>query len=155
MNNSMKRELAFSAMVTFGMVLVMLSFNVILAVGFNSTALLGILTNLLPVFIVAFVVELLLVAHNVKRLHKIIVAPDDPKIKYILVMSVLMVLGMCTSMSLYATLVNHGTGPDFWGNYLLTFFRNVPVALVAQLLIVGPAVRLLHSRIFRAKPASA
>ncbi len=103
-------------MVTFGMVLVMLSFNVILAVGFNSTALLGILTNLLPVFIIAFVVELLLVAHNVKKLHKIIVTPDDPKIKYILVMSVLMVLGMCASMSLYATLVNHGTGPAFWGN---------------------------------------
>lgn len=74
MKNNLKQELIFSAMMTFGMVLVMLSFNIILAVGFTSAALMGILTNVLPVFIVAFVVELLLVAHNVKKLHKIIVA---------------------------------------------------------------------------------
>lgn len=148
MKNNLKQELIFSAMMTFGMVLVMLSFNIILAVGFNSTALMGILTNVLPVFIIAFVVELLLVAHNVKKLHKIIVAPDDPNIKYVLVMGVLMVLGMCATMSLYATLVNHGTGPDFWSSYLLTFARNLPVALVAQLIVIGPAVRLLHMRMF-------
>lgn len=154
MKNNLKEELIFSAMMTFGMVLVMLSFNVILAVGFNDTALLSVLTNLLPVFVIAFVVELLLVAHNVKKVHKIIVAPDDPKIKYVLVMAVLMVLGMCAAMSLYATLVNHGTGPDFWATYLLTFGRNLPVALVAQLIVVSPAVRLLHGRMFRVRRAS-
>ncbi len=154
MKHTLKQELIFSAMMTFGMVLVMLSFNIILAVGFTSTALIGILTNVLPVFVVALLVELLLVAHNVKKLHTIIVAPDDPKIKYVLVMGMLMVLGMCATMSLYATLVNHGTGPDFWRSYLLTFSRNLPVALVAQLIVIGPTVRLLHVRMFRESRAS-
>lgn len=145
MKSSVREELIFSTMMTFGMVLVMLSFNVVLAAGFSGSALMGILANFLPVFVVAMAVELLLVAHNVKKLHKVLVAPDDPKIKFVLVMGALMVLGM----SLYAVLVNHGTGPDFWSNYLLTFSRNLPVALVAQLIVIGPIVRLLHMRIFK------
>lgn len=149
MKSSVREELIFSTMMTFGMVLVMLSFNVVLAAGFSGSALMGILANFLPVFVVAMAVELLLVAHNVKKLHKVLVAPDDPKIKFVLVMGALMVLGMCSTMSLYAVLVNHGTGPDFWSNYLLTFSRNLPVALVAQLIVIGPIVRLLHMRIFK------
>ena len=61
----------------------------------------------------------------------------------------MMVVGMCVAMSLYATLVNHGTGPTFWADYIRALGINLPVAFVAQLLVVGPLVRMLHLQIFK------
>jgi hypothetical protein len=147
--NTTKERVTFSALMTLGMVIIMCSYNVILAVGFTIEAVIGILLNLVPVFIVAFAVELLLVSHNVKKIHKILVAPDDPQLKHILCMAGLMVIGMCLAMSLYATLINHGTGADFWNQYILALVRNLPVALFAQLLVVGPVVRAVHMQLFK------
>ena len=148
MGNNTKERLVFAAMMTFGMVLVMCSYNVIIAVGFTIDAVLGILTHILPIFIVAFAVEMLVVNHNVKKLHKLVVSPDDPQFKHIIVMAGMMVVAMCILMSLYATLVNQGTGPHFWADYALAVGRNLPVALVAQLVVIGPLVRMIHMRMF-------
>lgn len=148
MNKDTKEELAFSTMMTVGMVLIMLSYSIILISGFTPKSLIIILTQFIPIFVVAFIIEQLVVSHNVHKLHKIIVSPHDPKFKYIVVMSILMATSMSLLMTLYTTLIHTGTGNDFWQHYIVAWLRNYPVALTAQLFIVGPIVRLLHIKLF-------
>ena len=148
MNKETKEELIFSAMMTVGMVLIMLSYNIILISGFTSKSLVVILTQFVPIFLVAFIIEQLVVSHNVHKLHKIMVSPHDPKFKYIIVMSILMATSMSLLMTLYTTLIHVGTENNFWQHYALAWLRNYPVALVSQLFVVGPIVRFLHIRLF-------
>lgn len=148
MNKDTKEELAFSTMMTVGMVLIMLSYNIILISGFTQKSLVIILTQFIPIFIAAFIIEQLVVSHNVHKLHKIIVSPHDPKFKYIIVMSILMATSMSLLMTLYTTLIHVGTVNNFWQHYIVAWLRNYPVALMAQLIVVGPIVRLLHIRLF-------
>jgi len=148
LNKETKEELIFSAMMTVGMVLIMLSYNIILISGFTSKSLVVILTQFVPIFLVAFIIEQLVVSHNVHKLHKIMVSPHDPKFKYIIVMSILMATSMSLLMTLYTTLIHVGTENNFWQHYALAWLRNYPVALVSQLFVVGPIVRFLHIRLF-------
>lgn len=149
MKQEMKEELAFSAMMTVGMVIIMLAYNMIIALGFSVSALLAILGQFVPIFIAAFVIEQLVVNHNVHKLHKIIISPDDSEFKHIIVMSILMATCMSLLMTLYTSLIYFGTGVGFWQHYIITWLHNYPVALIAQLVIVGPSVRLLHLRLFK------
>lgn len=148
MNRILKEELAFSTLMTIGMVIIMLSYNVISTLGFTVESSLMILSQFIPIFMIAFVVEQLIVSHNVHKVHKIVVSAHDPQFKHILVMAVLMVTGMCLLMTLYMTLVNVGTENNFWQHYLSAVVRNYPVALFAQLAVVGPLVRIVHIKLF-------
>jgi hypothetical protein len=155
LSNGVKEELAFGSMMTIGMVAIMLGYNAILTFGFTAPAAAFFATQVIPVFIIAFAIEQFFINHNVHQLHQLIVSPHDPKIKHIIVMAVLMVTCMCLSMSLYATLVGVGTENNFWQHYLAAVARNYPVALLAQLAVVGPLVRMLHTRLFQPAPALA
>lgn len=148
MNKETKEELVFSAMMTVGMVLIMLSYNIILMSGFTPKSLVIILTQFIPIFFTAFIIEQLVVSHNVYKLHKIIVSPHDPKFKYIVVMSILMATSMSLLMTLYTSLIHAGMVNNFWQHYIVAWLRNYPVALAAQLFVVGPIVRLLHVKLF-------
>lgn len=148
MNKILKEELIFSTSMTVGMVAIMLSYNAILTFGFTTESTLVILTQFIPIFIIAFIVEQLIVSHNVHKVHRVIVSPHDPQFKHILVMAILMVTGMCLVMTLYMTLVNVGTENNFWQHYLSSLVRNYPVALFAQLAVVGPLVRVVHVKLF-------
>ena len=149
MDQSQKEELIFGLLMTVGMVTIMTSYNIIGMFGFNGNAFMHILTGITPIFITALVVEQLIINHNVQKLHKLIVSPNDPQFKKIVVFSVLMVTGMCLSMTLYATLANVGTGPRFFEHYLTNVARNYPVALISQLFVVGPLARAFHARLFK------
>lgn len=149
MNKTLKEELAFSGLMTVGMVVIMLAYNAILTFGFTTASAMMIVTQFTPIFVIAFIIEQLIVSHNVHKLHKILVSPHDPEFKHIIVMAGLMVTGMCLLMTLYTTLVNVGTENNFWQHYLSAVIRNYPVALVAQLAVVGPLVRLTHMNIFK------
>jgi uncharacterized membrane protein len=152
LNKTLIKELTYSALTTTGMVTIMMSYNVILGTGFNTSAISIFLSQFIPVFVVAFLVQKFVVSHNAFALHKKIVSPQDPTIKYIAVMTLLMVTGMCLSMTMYATLTSVGTENDFWGHYFISVARNYPVALIAQGFVVGPIVRNLHAKIFDPKP---
>ena len=149
MNQETKEELIFSALMTIGMVLVMLSYNIILISGFTLKSLIVIITQFIPIFIAAFIVEQLVVSHNVHKLHKMIVSPSDPEFKHILVMSILMATSMSLLMTMYTTLIHVGTEDHFWQHYITAWLRNYPVALIAQLLVVGPAIRSLYIKVFK------
>lgn len=137
-------------MMTVGMVTIMLTYNAIFILGFTSAALTLIVTQFIPIFIAAFIIEQMIVSHNARKLHKIVASPNDAQFKSIIKLSIIMVTGMCLSMTLYTTLVNTGTD-NFWQHYGTAIIRNYPIALIAQLAIVGPLTRILHVRIF--KPA--
>lgn len=96
-------------------------------------------------------IERLVVGHNVSKLHKMIVSSDDTEFKHVIVMSGLMVTGMCLLMTLYATVVSFGSGAGFWSEYIFNLVRNYPVALLAQLLVVCPLTRFLFVRLVSAK----
>lgn len=148
MNRILKEELVFSTMMTIGMVTVMLSYNIILIFGFHTNTLLMIVKQFIPIFLIAFAVEQLVVSHNVKKLHKIFVSPSDPKFKHILIMVLLMVTSMCLLMTLITTLINIGTENHFLKHYISSVLKNYPVALLAQLIVVGPIVRSIHLKLF-------
>lgn len=148
MNSKLKEELTFSLLMMVGMVTIMLAYNSLLVSGFSLTALKMIIGQFIPIFIAVFIIEQFFVSHNVRKLQKILVAPSDPKFKYEIVMTLLIVTMMCLSMALYTTLIYVGTVDNFWQHYLLAVARNYPVALFAQLFLVGPLVRQIHKRIF-------
>lgn len=154
MNNSFRQELAFGLMMTVGMVAIMLSYNAIWTFGFTVDALVLILREFVPIFVVAFIVEQLIVSHNAHKLHKVVASPNDAQFKNIIKLSIIMVTGMCLSMTLYATLTTVGTEGGFWNHYLQALARNYPVALLAQLVVVGPLVRLTHTKLFNSQLAS-
>jgi Protein of unknown function (DUF2798) len=149
LNENLKKELLFSLLTTIGMVAIMQSYNVIMVLGFTATAASEALRQFIPVFLVAFVVQRFVISHNAFALHKIIVSPQDSQLKYIVALTGLMVTGMCTSMTLYASPVNVGTENDFWRHYFEVLARNYPVALIAQMFVVGPLVRPIHTRVFQ------
>lgn len=149
MNSKLKEELVFSSMMIFGMVTVMLAYNSILISGFGLETIKIILSQFVPIFIAVFIVEQLFVSHNVHKLHKILVSPDDPGFKREIVMIILMITAMCVSMTMYTILIYVGTEGNFWQHYLLAIARNYPVALFSQLIIVGPLVRILHKNMFK------
>jgi len=148
MNKIIKEELTFTAMMVFGMVLIMLSYNSILAAGFTAQALHIIAIAFVPTYILAFAVEQFVVSHNVHKIHKIIVSSTDHQFKHVVVFALLFVTFMAGIMSLYGTLISTGTENAFWYHYGMNFVRNWPVALVAQLAVVGPLVRIIHMTIF-------
>lgn len=148
MNSKLKEELTFSLLMMVGMVTIMLTYNSILVSGLSFSALRMIIGQFIPIFIAVFIIEQFFVSHNVHKLHKILVAPSDPKFKYEITMTLLIVTMMCLSMTLYTTLIYVGTENNFWQHYLAAVIRNYPVALLSQLFVVGPLVRRIHKNIF-------
>lgn len=141
MKNIVKKELQFSLIMTFGMVVIMLTYNMLLHFGWSQEALVVGLQSFVPVYLGAFLIEQFIVDHNVRRVHAFVVSPTDKAFKKVIVFSLLMVTGMVVAMTLFAALLTNTGSADFWMEYLVSVARNFPVALIAQLCIVGPIVR--------------
>lgn len=52
-------------------------------------------------------------------------------------------------MILITALNNVGTENHFLEHYISSVFKNYPMALLAQLAMVGPLVRYFHMKIFK------
>lgn len=143
MNKILKAETTFSIMMTLGMVSIMLTYNMLMHLGFTGMALKGILLNFIPVFIGAYLIEQLIVNHNVRKVHEMIVSPEDKQFKKIMVYLLLMVVCMVLPMTLFAALINNVGSGTFWYDYLKSVAMNFPMALIAQFLVVGPATRAI------------
>jgi hypothetical protein len=148
----LRERLSFTALMVLGMASAMLTYNS-LRDGIPLTS--AFASHAIPLFVVAFLLEVLVVGDNAHKLHRIIAAPHDPRFKQLIAMALIMVSMMCGLMSLYSTLVNAGAERDFWQNYETAVMHNYPVALIAQLLVVGPLVRWVHPRLVRLAPVVA
>ncbi len=139
----------FSLMVCFLMVLGMTVYNTYLHANFGHVNLFSTLasTTFVAIFAVAFVIDWFAVAPIVKTVVKKFTNENTPFIKKVIMISSLMVLLMCTSMSLVATLAQGYEG-SLLAAYAKTFALNIIVALPLQFVVVGPIARGIFFKVF-------
>ena len=139
----------FSLMVCFLMVLGMTVYNTYLHANFGHVNLFATLasTTFVAIFTVAFLIDWFAVAPIVKTVVKKFTNENTPFIKKVIMISSLMVLLMCTSMSLVATLAQGYEG-FLLAAYAKTFALNIVVALPLQFVVVGPIARGIFFKVF-------
>ncbi len=139
----------FSLMVCFLMVLGMTVYNTYLHADFGQVNLIAALTSttFVAIFAVAFVIDWFAVAPIVKTVVKKLTTESTPFIKKVILISSLMVLLMCTAMSLIAT-VAQGYEGSLIAAYAKTFALNIVVALPLQFVVVGPIARAIFFKVF-------
>ncbi|USS86117.1 DUF2798 domain-containing protein [Fructilactobacillus cliffordii] len=144
MPKNWKEELFFTGMMAGLMVLGMTFYNIVKTDGFSSHVWSEVLAGYPLGLLVAVLLDLLLVGPLVKSVvfNFLIKDPANTSpIRIGMTISVLMVLGMVTCMSLFGLLMSADT-PSNWGTaYLMTWSLNIIVALPLQLLLVGPISR--------------
>ena len=144
-----KEEIIFSIIMVLFMVYVMVFYNVVLKTGLNYNAFLITLKELPMVALIAWLVEHFFVGKTVKKIaFKTIDIKKSESIIIILMISTLTVMFMCPIMSLIATIIhNHNNLKDIPLLFIKSFALNLPVALLAQILYVGPIVRMIFKKI--------
>jgi len=145
MPRNLKEEIVFTAIMAGLMVLVMTGYNVAMAQGLSNELPMAILTAYPLGLIVAIILDLLVVGPLAKGLAFKYIINDYMKKNVVLIgitISVLMVLGMVTLMSLFGiTVEGKLAGGHILATYGHTWIFNLIVALPLQLLIVGPIAR--------------
>lgn len=139
----------FSLMVCFLMVLGMTIYNTYLHAASGRVNIGAALasTTFIVIFAVAFVIDWFAVAPIVKGLVKKLTTEQTPFIKKVILISGLMVLFMCTAMSLIATIAQGYEGSLLLA-YAKTFALNIVVALPLQFVVVGPIARAVFFKVF-------
>ncbi|WP_367295709.1 DUF2798 domain-containing protein [Levilactobacillus yonginensis] len=146
MPKNFKEELLFTAVMAGLMVLVMAGYNIALADGFSNHFIREVLTGYPLALIVAAICDLGIIGPGVKYIFFHFIINDYMKKKQIriaLTISVMMVAGMVTLMSLFGMVVTQNFGGNFFLTYLHTWVFNLFMALPLQLLIVGPIARAI------------
>jgi hypothetical protein len=143
-----KEQLVFTTLTCACMVLGMSIYNVLLMKGFTSSVFLDVAIGFIPAFIVGLLLDIFVVGMISKSIVTKIVKQGDPLIKKILFMSFFMVSGMVLFMSLYGALMNVGWSSELPSAYIKGIGFNFIAALPLQLLIVGPIVRLIFTKIY-------
>ncbi|WP_125764029.1 MULTISPECIES: DUF2798 domain-containing protein [Levilactobacillus] len=146
MPKNFKEELLFTAVMAGLMVLVMAGYNIALADGFSHHFIREVLTGYPLALIVAAICDLGIIGPGVKYIFFHFIINDYMKKKQIriaLTISVMMVAGMVTLMSLFGMVVTQNFGSNFFLTYLHTWIFNLFMALPLQLLIVGPIARAI------------
>lgn len=145
MPRNLKEEVVFTAIMAGLMVLVMTGYNVAMAQGLSSGLLMAILSGYPLGLLVAVILDLLIVGPIAKKLAFKYIINDYMKKNTVLIgitISVLMVLGMVTFMSLFGiTVEGELSNGHVLATYGHTWIFNLIVALPLQLLIVGPIAR--------------
>lgn len=118
----------------FGMSL----YNLLLHNSFSWTSL---FTGLVPGFIVAFILDVLIVGVVAKNIAFKLPINKESKGQLILTISCLMVVGMVTFMSLFGILLEGSISEGLLPAYLNAWKMNIIVALPLQLVLVGPFSR--------------
>lgn len=141
MPRNFKEEAVFTAIMAGLMVFVMVCYNVVLVQGFTKGWFLASLADYPLGLLVAIILDMLVVGPIAKGLAFKYIINDYMKKNVIFIgitISVLMVLGMVSCMSLFGIIMAHNLG---WAAYGHAWLFNVIVALPLQLLIVGPIAR--------------
>ncbi|WP_424571906.1 DUF2798 domain-containing protein [Weissella soli] len=140
MPHNFKEELIFTFLMAGLMVLGMTSYNVFLQNGFSDTLANEIILGFPLGFLVALICDLIVIGPIAKQLAFKFIIP-----KYMLkgglqigiTISLLMILGMVTCMSLFGILISK----QALAAYPSAWLMNIVVALPLQLLLVGPLSR--------------
>lgn len=145
MPTNKKEGIIFTTLMCFLMVLGMSVYNLLIH---GSLSFINLITGLIPGFVVAFLLDTLVVGVVAKKIaFNLNFINKENKLHLILSISCLMVLGMVTFMSVFGILIEGGIPNDFVNTYLHTWVLNIIMALPLQLLLVGPFSRLVLKKI--------
>ncbi|WP_125574038.1 DUF2798 domain-containing protein [Levilactobacillus huananensis] len=158
MPKNFKEELLFTAVMAGLMVLVMAGYNIALADGFSNHFIREVLTGYPLALLVAAICDLGIIGPGVKYIFFHFIINDYMKKKQIritLTISVMMVAGMVTLMSLFGIIVTQNFGGNFFLTYLHTWIFNLFMALPLQLIVVGPIARTILGAVQKKSAAKA
>ena len=139
MPRNKKEGIIFGVTMCFLMVCGMSAYNLTL-VGKLSFAKFAV--GLIPGFIVAFFFDTVIVGPVAKKLAFKLPIDRDNKLQTILAISLLMITGMVTFMSVFGLLMRPELPENIIHAYFTAWGMNFIAALPLQLLLVGPISRL-------------
>jgi len=152
MPKTLKQEIVFGIVMVLFMVYAMICYNLSIAFnGLSNIVFIEALKELPIMALIAFVVEELFVGKLARKITFNKLNPKETNPLFITILiSCLTVMFMCPIMSFIAsTLFNFNGVENIIVNFISTTVRNFPKALLYQLLLAGPIVRLIFSKIFK------
>ncbi|MDR1448690.1 MAG: DUF2798 domain-containing protein [Propionibacteriaceae bacterium] len=149
MPQNRKQEAIFTLLMVGMMVLGMNVYNVILHSGVGPGFLVRVAAGALPAFLVALALTVAFVNRAARTLTRRLPIDKASRWQVTVATACFMMAMMVTLMSAYATAVNTGLNSQFWPAWGTAVAFNSLVALPLQLLVVGPASRLVLSAIQR------
>lgn len=148
MPTNKKERTIFTLMMCTMMVFGMSVYNTFLHNGLGGTTLSAIMPGFLPAFVVALILDVLIVGPTAKGLAFKLLGKNKGKMPLTaLVISGCMVFGMVLCMSLFGLVMQQNFTGNVFFNYLQAMGLNAICAFPLQLLIVGPVSRLFLKRI--------
>lgn len=139
MPRNKKEGLIFTVTMCFLMVCGMSMYNLALV---GQLSLVKFAIGLIPGFIVAFFFDTVIVGPVAKKIAFKLPIDRNSKLQIILTISLLMVTGMVTFMSIFGLLMRPQMPQNLVSAYFAGWGMNFIAALPLQLLIVGPISRL-------------
>lgn len=159
MPRTKKEQVVFGLMMCFGMVTIMLLFNLYNSGMIGKLSLMEILLQFVICFVVAFAVESILVGPVAKKVAFSLPFDKSNKLVVVLTLSFFMVVGMVLVMSFYGVMTSYFTnglgGHSILRSYGSAIGHNFLLALPAQLLVVGPIVRAVFGNVVARSKVSA
>ena len=137
-----KEGALYGAIICTLTVLFMVSLNVILAVGeLNQQAALTII-KMLPIFwLIAMIIEPILIGRLAETLVNKFTKPTDSFNAKILFRILFTVLGMSICMTLIADVISNGFSSEIFSKFLTNWPRNFVIVLIAESLVIQPIAR--------------
>ncbi|MHA6488511.1 DUF2798 domain-containing protein [Bacillus cabrialesii] len=158
MPTNKKEGLIFGVMMCFGMVCVMSIYNAIINGAIHDFSLV-IAFEMIIGFIVALLLDLLLVGPLAKKVAFSMPFDKSKTLYVVLAVSTCMVIGMVLCMSVFglvtAALSNGLNGDSLFSAYLMIVLKNFILAYPLQLLIMGPLVRGIFMKFVKPKLTAA
>lgn len=150
MPTTRKENLQFGMMMCLGMVIVMTFYNLLMNGSGGPIHIKEIALELLIGFIIALLIEIIIVGPCAKKIVFMLPFDKSKKINIIIAMATAMVIGMVFFMSFFGMIMMHLhgglQGDSFVSIYFSIFIKNFIMAYPLQLIIMGPLVRFLFAK---------
>ena len=147
-----KEGALFGAIICTLTVLFMVTVNAVLAVGeFNAEVAFTII-KLLPIFwVIAMIIEPLLIGRIAEKLVDKFTKPTDSFNSKILFRILFTVLGMSICMTFIGGLISNGFNSDTFRNFFTSLPRNFMLVLIAESLVIQPIARFAMVKLHAAQ----
>lgn len=146
------QSIIFTILMAFVMVYGMICYNISLDMGgMKNEIFLLAFHEIIIMLPVAFILEFFVVEKLSTAMAFRIVTPNDRPFVITLAISFMIVLCMCPTMSLVATVLFKQPGKELIAAWFQTTVLNFPMALLWQLFFAGPVVRFIFGKLFPEK----
>lgn len=155
MPRTKKESFVFTLITAWMMVYVMTLYNIVLAgTEFTNRTFIVALKEMWPEYVIIFLCAWFISSRVAKAFAFRVVQPGDRQIFIILAIQTFTVVSQVALASVLGTVKGYGWNTLFLPNYLMTYCKNFAMALPLQLILVGPAARLIFRTMFRRKELS-